>query len=132
MRPLCPTPAEQAKGPDWLEHSKYSPLHAAPIPAGVNRARLISELTSAIKSQQPLRILGGVARDSVRLFAVTRTPNPWVTPLSRWQFQTHYPTYPHWVTPRPGERHRRRGPARGVRAVPFQRPQARATAAAPR
>ena len=58
MRPLCPTPAEQAKGPDWLEHSKYSPLHATAIPAGVSRARLIAELTSAIKSQQPLRILG--------------------------------------------------------------------------
>jgi hypothetical protein len=102
VRPLCPTPAEQAKGPDWLKTSKYSPLHAAPIPAGANRARLISELTSAIKSQQPERILGGIVRDSVRLFALTRTPNPWVTPLSRWQFQTHYPTYPHWVTLGPG------------------------------
>ena len=102
VRPLCPTPAEQAKGPDWLKTSKYSPLHAAPIPAGANRARLISELTSAIKSQQPQRILGGIVRDSVRLFALTRTPNPWVTPLSRWQFQTHYPTYPHWVTLGPG------------------------------
>jgi hypothetical protein len=102
VRPLCPTPAEQAKGPDWLKTSKYSPLHAAPIPAGMNRARLISELSSAIKSQQPQRILGGIVRDSVRLFAVTRTPNPWVTPLSRWQFQTHYPTYPHWITLGPG------------------------------
>jgi hypothetical protein len=102
VRPLCPTPAEQAKGPDWLKTSKYSPLHAAAIPAGASRPRLISELTSAIKSQQPLRILGGIVRDSVRLFAVTRTPNPWVTPLSRWQFQTHYPVYPHWVTLGPG------------------------------
>jgi len=102
VRPLCPTPAEQAKGPDWLEHSKYSPLHAAAIPAGVSRGKLISELTSAIKSHQPLRILGGIARDSVRVFAVTRTPNAWVTPLSRWQFQTTYPTYPHWVTLGPG------------------------------
>jgi hypothetical protein len=102
VRPLCPTPREQAKGPDWLKTSKYSPLHAAPVPPGVSRARLASELTSAIKSQQPERILGGIVRDSVRLFAVTRTPNPWVTPLSRWQFQTTYPTYPHWVTLGPG------------------------------
>ena len=102
VRPLCPTPAEQAKGPDWLEHSKYSPLAPRSIPAGENGGRLTSELTSAIKSQQPLRILGGIVRDSVRLFAVTRTPNPWVTPLSRWQFQTTYPTYPHWVTLGPG------------------------------
>jgi hypothetical protein len=102
VRPLCPTPGEQAKGPDWLEHSKYSPLFATPLPAGVSRGKLISELTSAIKSHQPLRILGGIARDSVRLFAVTRTPNPWVTSLSRWQFQTTYPTYPQWVTLGPG------------------------------
>jgi hypothetical protein len=102
VRPLCPTPAEQAKGPDWLEHSKYSPLAPRSIPAGENGGQLTSELTSAIKSQQPLRILGGIVRDSVRLFAVTRTPNPWVTPLSRWQFQTTYPTYPHWVTLGPG------------------------------
>jgi hypothetical protein len=102
VRPLCPTPAEQAKGPDWLKHSKYSPLFATPLPAGVSRGKLISELTSAIKSQQPERILGGIVRDSVRLFAVTRTPNPWVTPLSRWQFQTHYPTYPNWITLGPG------------------------------
>jgi hypothetical protein len=102
VRPLCPTPAEQAKGPDWLEHSKYSPLFATPLPAEVSRGKLISELTSAIKSHQPLRILGGITRDSVRLFAVTRTPNPWVTPLSRWQFQTTYPTYPQWVTLGPG------------------------------
>ena len=102
VRPLCPTPSEQAKGPDWLEHSKYSPLAPGAIPAGEERAKLISELTSAIKSQQPQRILGGVTRDAVRLFAVTRRPNPWVTPLSRWQFQTYYPTYPHWVTLGPG------------------------------
>ncbi len=102
VRPLCPTPSEQAKGPDWLEHSKYSPLFATPLPAGVSRGKLISELTSAIKSHQPQRILGGIVRDSVRLFAVTRTPNPWVTSLSRWQFQTTYPTYPQWVTLGPG------------------------------
>jgi hypothetical protein len=102
VRPFCPTPREQANGPDWLEHSKYSPLRTAPVPAGSSRARLAAELTSAIETQQPLRVAGGVARDAVRLFAVTRTPNPWVTPLSRWQFQTRYPTYPQWVTLGPG------------------------------
>jgi hypothetical protein len=102
VRPFCPTPREQANGPDWLKHSKYSPLRTAPVPAGATRGGLVAELTSAIKSQQPLRIVGGIARDAVRLFAVTRTPNPWVTPLSRWQFQTRYPTYPQWVTLGPG------------------------------
>ena len=32
-RPLCPTPAEQALGPDWLEHSGQSPLFQGGRPA---------------------------------------------------------------------------------------------------
>ena len=98
MRPFCPTPHQQSFGPDWIEHSKYSPLHSAPVPAGTTRAKLTRELTSAIWSQQPLRIAGAVGLDSLRLFAVTRTSDPFTTPLWRWQFQTHYPVYPHWVT----------------------------------
>jgi hypothetical protein len=98
VRPLCPTPHQQSLGPDWLEKSAKSPLHTAPIPAGAGRAQLIGELTAAIKSQQPLRIAGSVAADSLRLFAVTRTSDLFTTPLWRWQFQTHYPVFPHWVT----------------------------------
>jgi hypothetical protein len=98
VRPLCPSPAEQAQGPDWLEHSSASPLHSAPIPRGASRARLIGELGSAIEHQQPLRVVVGIAQDSLRLFSVTRTPTPWISPISRWQFQTSYPTYPNWVT----------------------------------
>ncbi len=98
VRPFCPTPHQQSFGPDWIEHSKYSPLHTAPVPAGTTRAALTKELTSAIWSQQPVRIAGAVGLDSLRLFAVTRTSDPFTTPLWRWQFQTHYPVFPHWVT----------------------------------
>jgi hypothetical protein len=98
VRPLCPTPREQANGPDWLVHSSQSPLHDAPIPPGANRTQLIATLDSAIEHQQPLRVVVGIARDAVRLFAVTRTNSLWVTPIGRWQFQTSYPTYPNWVT----------------------------------
>ena len=73
VRPFCPTPHQQSFGPDWIEHSKHSPLHTAPVPAGTTRAKLTRELTSAIWSQQPLRIAGAVGPDSLRLFAVTRT-----------------------------------------------------------
>jgi len=116
LRPLCPTPAEQAKGPDWLEHSGHSPLYRAPIPAGANRDQLIAELGAAIEHQQPLRVAGSIARDSVRLFALTRTPNAWVTPISRWQFQTYYPTYARWVSLGPGNTI-----IVGVQPVPFGR-----------
>jgi hypothetical protein len=102
VRPLCPAPGEQAQGPDWLEHSGRSPLYAAAIPPGTNRGRLMSALGAAVRHQQPVRVAAAIARDSVRLFALTRVPTPGVTPLSRWQFQTGYPTYPPWVSVRPG------------------------------
>jgi hypothetical protein len=101
-RPLCPTPAEQAQGPDWLEHSGSSPLFATPLPPGARRGALIAELGSAARRQQPLRMAGAMARDAVRLFALTRSPTLGVTPISRWQFQESYPTYPPWVKLGPG------------------------------
>ena len=97
VRPLCPTPSEQALGPDWLEHSGKSPLYATPEPKHT-RGRLLRELDSAIISQQPLRVAVAILADMARTFAPTRAPVRSVTPLSRWQFQTTYPTYPKWVT----------------------------------
>jgi hypothetical protein len=102
VRPLCPTPAEQAQGPDWLEHSGSSPLFATPLPPGAKRGKLIAELGSAVRQQQPLRMAASMARDSVRLFALTRSPTLGVTPIARWQFQDSYPTYPPWVKLGPG------------------------------
>ena len=69
VRPFCPTPRQQSFGPDWIEHSKYSPLHTAPVPAGMTRAALTRQLTAAIWSQQPQRIAGAVAS---RLAAAVR------------------------------------------------------------
>jgi hypothetical protein len=93
VRPLCPTPSQQAQGPDWLEHSGHSPLHTAVLPPGRSRRRLISALGTAVEHQQPVRVVASILRDSVRLFAVTRGPIGGVTPISRWQFQTSYPIY---------------------------------------
>jgi hypothetical protein len=102
VRPLCPTPAEQANGPDWLEHNfGHSPLYTAPVKKGT-RGILIGELNSAVLSQQPLRVLASIARDAARVFALTRDPVQSVTPISRWQFQAGYPTYPPWTDICPG------------------------------
>jgi hypothetical protein len=98
VRPLCPPPGAQARGPDWLEHSGQSPLHTTVIPPGANRGRLLAALGSAVEHQQPVRVAAAILRGSVRLFAVTRGPVPGVTPISRWQFQAGYPTYPPWVS----------------------------------
>jgi hypothetical protein len=98
VRPLCPTPAEQARGPDWLEHSSASPLFATTLPPGTDRYALILDLTGAVERQQPLRAVVSMARDSLRLFAATRGPAGGVETISRWQFQTRFPVYPNWVT----------------------------------
>jgi hypothetical protein len=92
-RPLCPTPAEQAKGADWLEHSSQSPLKHVTVPPGTTRDELLSGFDSAVEQQQPLRIAAGIVRDSVRVFALTKDQVPGVTPISRWRFQTSYPRY---------------------------------------
>jgi hypothetical protein len=97
-RPLCPTPSQQARGPDWLEHSGHSPLHVNFVPPGRSRRRLIAVLGSAVVHQQPGRVVVSILRDSVRLFALSRAPVQGVTPISRWQFQARYPVYPPAVT----------------------------------
>jgi hypothetical protein len=117
VRALCPPPAQQRLGPDYLNHERSSLITAA-IPAGAARGRLIGQLNTAVESQQPLRVAGAIVRDSVRLFALTRDDTPGVTPISRWQFQSHYPVFPPWVALGPGQvivvgvQHRLFGPFR--------------------
>jgi len=92
-RPLCPTAAQQVLGPDWLDHDAASPLKTYLTPPGLHRDKLISDFSHRVLSQQPLAVLAGIGRDAVKLFAATRATSPGDTPISRWEFQTSYPTY---------------------------------------
>jgi len=94
-RPLCPTPGEQAKGPDWLDHRVTSPLRTYEPPAGVtvSRGTIIANFNHAVLAQQPLRVVSTISADTAKLFAVTRDTSPGDTPISRWQFHTSYPIY---------------------------------------
>lgn len=103
-KPLCPTKAQQAMGPDWLDHSGSSPLHTysltETLPAGVaggTNGPLVTRFNRAVESQQPLRVISGILRDSVKLFAVTRHTSPGDTPIWRWQFQGNFPTYDPYI-----------------------------------
>jgi hypothetical protein len=98
VRAICPSPSQQALGPDYLEHSIKSPLYSAPVPPGKRRAGLRDQMLSAVKHQQPLRIVGAMIGDAMRLFSPTRDGVESVTPISRWQFQDSYPAYPNWIT----------------------------------
>ena len=93
VRPICPTPAEQKESPDWLSHAYRSPLlHLKGVPA-TEQAILLAEFDRAVETQQPLRVVGSILRDSIRLFSVDRTPLEAITPIYRWQFQKHFPVY---------------------------------------
>ena len=105
-RPLCPTKAQQAKGPDWLMHNIYSPLRTYNVtlpPRYLSREdRLVAHFNRSVELQQPLRVTSGILRDSLKLFAVTRRTSPGDTPIVRWQFQRHFPTvqYGPWISVR--------------------------------
>jgi hypothetical protein len=92
-RRLCPTPSLQKESPDWFSHAYRSPLlHLKGVPA-TEQTILLSEFDRAVETQQPLRVVGSILRDSIRLFAVDRTNLEAITPISRWQFQDRFPVY---------------------------------------
>ena len=96
-REMCPTRAQQAKGPDSLEFDKDSPVqpYYASLPRDTVNT-LITDFNHRVLAQQPLRVLRAYTRDVVRPFALTRDGSPGVTAISRWQFQTYYPYFaPH-------------------------------------
>jgi len=45
-----------------------------------------------------MRVIGDIARDSIKIFALTRNTVEGDTPIKRWQFQNHYPTFPPGIT----------------------------------
>jgi len=93
-RAMCPDPAQQARGPDWLEYNPASPVQ--PYYRGLPRAdvdNLVSDFNHRVLAQQPLRVLGAYGHDLLKLFALTRTTGQGDTPISRWQFQLRYPYY---------------------------------------
>ena len=97
IQAMCPTPAEQAYSPDWLEHDWQSPLIRGF--QGNNRLQLVSVFDHAVERQQPLRVVGSVLADSVRLFELSRVASIATTPISRWQFQHAFQGWtPEFVT----------------------------------
>jgi len=98
-RGMCPTRAQQAMGPDWLEYGPGSPIrpYYSDLPRGETDS-LISDFNRRVLTQQPLRVLAVYSRDALKLFALTRTTSPGDTPISRWQFQAAFPYYPPHAT----------------------------------
>jgi hypothetical protein len=105
-RPLCPTKQQQAMGPDWLDHSVYSPLRTfdetLPYTYLNDKNQLVAAFNRSVERQQPLRVASGILSDSVKLFALSRYTSRGDTPIVRWQFQRHFPTaqYGPWISVR--------------------------------
>jgi hypothetical protein len=104
VRPLCPSPAAAASlGVDGLVNSELAPrMLYAPVSAKLGRPvdtlPMQRELAYAVIRQQPLRVIGDIARDSVKAFAITRDGDQGDPSIARWQFQTSYPYYPRSIT----------------------------------
>jgi hypothetical protein len=96
-RPLCPTAKQKALGADSLDHQASSPLQLYVAPVGMDQSKVISSFIKAVMVQQPLRVVEGTFTDAARLFTVNRVTIPGDTPISRWQFQTSYPSYQNYV-----------------------------------
>jgi hypothetical protein len=98
-RGMCPTKAQQAMGPDWLEYNDGSPIrpYYNDLPRGEVDS-LISDFTHRVLEQQPLRLARAYSTDVVKLFALTRQTRQGDTSITRWQFQTKYTYYPPWTS----------------------------------
>jgi hypothetical protein len=98
-QPLCPTPAMALKfGVDGLVNNDQSPR----VPYLKTDPGLERQFAYAVIKQQPMRVVGDITRDSIKIFALTRNTVEGDTPIKRWQFQNTYPTYPPGITLRGG------------------------------
>jgi len=103
-RPLCPSASVSARlGVDDLVNAADAP-RVLYQPVNVYLGKVIDtnpwqkQLAYSVLRQQPMRVAGDIARDAVKIFALTRNTDQGDTPIVRWQFQLGYPTYPPGLT----------------------------------
>ncbi len=124
-RMLCPDATQKLLlGPDGLDHNPRSPIRGAGIAAlspasrqalmqlchkyvnGAEVPTMCGTVTGnfdhRVLEQQPLRVLGSITGDTLKLFALSRHTDTGDPSLTRWQFQTAYPQYPPYVVIRNG------------------------------
>jgi hypothetical protein len=103
-RPLCPSPSVSATlGVDGLVNNADAPrvlYQPVNIQLGllINTLPLQKQFAYSVLEQQPWRVAGDIAKDSVKIFALTRNTQEGDTPISRWQFQTSYPYFNPGIT----------------------------------
>jgi hypothetical protein len=101
-RGLCPTPAQQARGDDWIEFGTYAPVQQGYYDRDPSLAEvdtLVTNFNRSVLMQQPLRVLTAYGRDVLKLYAVDRVTAPGDPPIDRWQFRTSFPYFSSHSTP---------------------------------
>ncbi len=98
-RSLCPSPQVVATlGIDGLVGDPSGPLLSYQPPPGMTLEAMADRFEDAVVTQQPMAVLSAIHADFIKLFALTRDTTPGDMPISRWQFQASYPTYPPLIT----------------------------------
>jgi hypothetical protein len=98
-RALCPSrEAVDALGIDGLVGDPAGPLQRYRPPPGMSIEAMADRFEWTVVTQQPMAVVGAIDGDFLKLFALTREQSPGDTPISRWQFQATYPTYPPVIT----------------------------------
>lgn len=98
-RSLCPAPqVVAALGIDGLVGDPAGPLLTYQPPPGMTIRGMADRFEYAVVRQQPMAVASAIHRDFTKLFALARHTAPGDMPISRWQFQTSYPTYPPLIT----------------------------------
>jgi hypothetical protein len=95
---LCPAPAEASLGIDNILNNGNGPYATYKPPAGMTKEQVVGDFERRVATQQPLAVPLSTLRDAARLFALTRDGEATITPISRWQFQPTYATFPPGVT----------------------------------
>jgi hypothetical protein len=85
-------------GIDGLVGDPVGPLLSYQPPPGMTIEAMADRFESAVVRQQPVAVASAIHSDFIKLFALTRNTAPGDMPISRWQFQTTYPTYPPLIT----------------------------------
>ena len=99
----CPTPAQALElGVDGLVNNPDSPrvVYGVDVQRGVpdyDRPQQ-RQFAYAVIKQQPMRVIGDITRDSIKIFALTRNTVEGDTLVERWQFQNTYPVFPLGIT----------------------------------
>ena len=98
-RSLCPSPQVVATlGIDGLVGDPSGPLLSYQPPPGMTLEAMADRFEDAVVTQQPMAVVSAIHADFIKLFALTRDTTPGDMPISRWQFQASYPTYPPLIT----------------------------------